>query len=202
MLAFGSRASSRAPGGSTVPGVAVLRSQAETTLMASLAGWPVPSRSAGSTLVRREGDMLLGVMGRKPLRLDTPELLAGRVLRGELPFGRAAFGRDSRGVEVFGVVVPVKDSEWFLVSKVDADEARDRARCERLGEAETDREDAERVGERLAAGAATVGEGCPKGEKMAPCPAPAVARRRARVSFARSGGGAAYPCPPVPARQA
>lgn len=52
----------------------------------------------------------------------------------------------------------------------------------------------------LTPGAAAVGEGCPKGEKMAPCPAPTATRQRVRVKFAR-GGGAAYPCPPVQPRQ-
>jgi len=62
----------------TVPGVAVLRSPAEATLMASLKGWPVPSRSAGSTMVRRDGDMLVGVLGLvTDVRGDVPDALRG-----------------------------------------------------------------------------------------------------------------------------
>ena len=105
------------------PGAA-LRSPAGASLLTTLAGWPVPSRSAASTLVRRDGDMLVGVQGNKPLRVSTPELLAARVLRGEVPYGQAAFGRDFRGVEVFGAVMRIQDSDWLLVSRIEAAEMR------------------------------------------------------------------------------
>ncbi len=104
--------------------IEALRSEDGSAMLAALAGWPVPSRSAASTLVRRDGDLLVGVQGRKPLLLSTPDLLAARVLRGEVPFGKAAFGRDFRGVEVFGAVMRVKDSDWLLVSRIDAAEMR------------------------------------------------------------------------------
>jgi len=111
-------------GDARAPGVVVLRSDAGTTMLGTIAGWPVPHRSAASTLVRRDGDVLLGVQGRRPLQLSTPGLLVARVLRGEMPFVKAGFGLDSRGVEVFGAVVRVTGSDWILVSRIDAAELR------------------------------------------------------------------------------
>jgi PAS domain S-box-containing protein len=110
--------------GTPAKAAVVLRLNPNEFLLPTLQAWPVPSRTASTLLVRRDGDMLVGAFGRNPLPLTTPDLLAARVLRGELPFGQAAEGLDFRGTAVLGVVRPVPGTDWFLVAKIDRSEIR------------------------------------------------------------------------------
>jgi PAS domain S-box-containing protein len=92
--------------------------------------WPVPSRSAETLLVRREGDEVvylsdLRYRQQAALRLRAP------ISRRELPEVQAVLGAqgnikgvDYRGVPVFAAVRAVPDTPWFLVAQVDADEVR------------------------------------------------------------------------------
>ncbi len=106
--------------GSGAPHAAVVfRTDAATTLLPQLRSWPVPSRSAVTQLVQRRGDQLVGAYGQNPLPLASPELLAARVIRGELPAGKAVSGNDFRGVPVVGVVRPVVGTDWYVVSRID-----------------------------------------------------------------------------------
>ncbi|MBI5258718.1 MAG: PAS domain S-box protein [Burkholderiales bacterium] len=100
----------------------VTRLSPNVHLRPMLASWPVPTRSATTLLVRRDGDMLVGTLGRRPLPMSTPGLLAARVLRGELPAGRAVEGLDFRGTPVLGVVRGVPGTGWILVAKIDSSE--------------------------------------------------------------------------------
>ena len=97
----------------------VLRLDLNDFLLPTLRVWPVPSRTASTLLVRREGTQLVGAFRRNPLPMSTPNLLTARALRGEVPFGQAAQALDFRGNPVLGVVRPVPGTDWFLVAKID-----------------------------------------------------------------------------------
>ncbi|MBX3620693.1 MAG: PAS domain S-box protein [Rhizobacter sp.] len=100
----------------------VFRVNASEQLLPLLSAWPVPSRTAATLLVRREGDRLVGVFAREPRPLQSPDLLAARALRGELPMGVAAEGVDFQGHPVLGVVRMLRGADWLLVVKIDRSE--------------------------------------------------------------------------------
>ncbi|HSW24133.1 MAG TPA: PAS domain-containing protein, partial [Burkholderiaceae bacterium] len=103
--------------------VAVLRVDTGVFLGPLLGGWPVPSQTAESLLVRASDGMVGGTMGRgPPLPLSTPELLSAQAIRGEQPLGVAYDGVDFRGVAVTGVVRRVRGTDWYLVVKIDRSE--------------------------------------------------------------------------------
>ncbi len=91
--------------------------------------WPVPSRTAETLLVRREGNdvLFLNELRHRSLsacrlkipltQLDTPAVQA--------VLGRTGvfLGKDYRGQDVISVLVPVAESPWFLVAKIDSAEA-------------------------------------------------------------------------------
>ena len=115
--------------GGPSPGAVILQSDANQFLFPLIQAWPLPSRTAESLLVRREDGHILflnellhqrhtALHLRIPLRQD--EVPAVRAVRGEVgPFA----GRDYRGVEVLATWRAVPDSPWFLVAKVDREEA-------------------------------------------------------------------------------
>jgi PAS domain-containing protein len=117
-----------------VIGVVVLRADAEKPLFSMLQSWPVPSPSAETLLVRRDGDEVVfmndlrhraggALTVREPItRTESPSVKA--VLGTEGPYE----GRDYRGVVVLADLQPVANSDWFLVAKVDADEVWAEAR--------------------------------------------------------------------------
>ena len=111
------------PGGEPL-GAVVLRVDPMRDLLPTLRSWPVPSVTAATLLSRRVGENFVGFFGRNPRPVSSPELLAAKAARGELPFGRVGTGLDFRGVPVFGVVRPIHGTDWFLVAKVDHDEVR------------------------------------------------------------------------------
>ncbi len=100
----------------------VLRLNADNDLLPNLRQWPVPTQSATTLLVRQDGDVLVGMAGKKPTPVSSPDLLVARVIRGELPFDRAASGLDIRGVPVLGVVRKVPGTDWLLVTRIDRSE--------------------------------------------------------------------------------
>jgi len=100
----------------------VMRLDPKDYLVPTLAHWPVPSRSGQTLLVRREGDQLIGLRARNPLPVSTPDLLAGKVVRGEAPVGKVLEGLDFRGTPVLGVVRQVLDTPWYLVARVERTE--------------------------------------------------------------------------------
>ncbi len=122
-----------AAGGSS-PGAFILQSNAEQFLFPLIRTWPLPSRTAESLLVRREAGHALFLNEllhehHTALRLKLPmsreELPAVRAVRGESgPFA----GRDYRGVEVLATWRAVPDSPWFLIAKIDREEAFTAAR--------------------------------------------------------------------------
>ncbi len=114
--------------------VLILRTAAEQFLYPVVQSWPTPSRSAETLLIRRDGDDALFLsQGRH--RLDPALTRRIPLSRSDIPSVQAALGktgafegRDDRGAEVLAEILPVPDSPWFMVAKVDADEILAEAR--------------------------------------------------------------------------
>ncbi len=90
--------------------------------------WPVLSDSAETLLVRRDGDDVLFL---NTLRYKTDAALKLRIplTRIDLPAAMAiegkqglATGNDYRGVKVLSYLLPIPDSTWFMVTKMDVEE--------------------------------------------------------------------------------
>ena len=90
--------------------------------------WPIPSRTAETLLVRKEGNYVLflnelrhkkgtALELRRPLdELSLPAARAAMGLEGVME------GKDYRGVPVLAVTRSIPDSPWYLVSKMDMGE--------------------------------------------------------------------------------
>ena len=105
--------------GEPVQALVALRVNPAEFIGSLLDRWPIPSASGAIRLVRRSGDQLVGLTGRHPLPLTTPDNLAARVLRGEVPQGVAVDGIDYLGVPVVGAVRGIANSDWYVSVKVD-----------------------------------------------------------------------------------
>lgn len=114
--------------GSRSLGALLLRVDPHEFLFPLLQTWPTPSASGETLLVRREGDELVFLHPPRHhpenaltlrLPLNTPELPAARVIRGERG---EMIGIDYRGVDVLAAVRSIPYSPWYLVAKVDRDE--------------------------------------------------------------------------------
>ncbi len=109
-------------------GGVILVSNASQFLYPLVQSWPTPSKTAETLLVRREGDYALflndlrhqagtALKLRIPLsRTDVPAVMAVMGQQGVFT------GKDYRGTEVVSVILPIPDSPWFMVTKVDAAE--------------------------------------------------------------------------------
>ena len=109
-------------------GAVVLRSDARESVYPLVRTWPVPSHSAETLLVRRDGDDVL-FLNELRHRQDTALKLRIPLAGTEVPAVMAVLGtegvvqgRDYRGVEVLAVLNPIPDSPWFLVTKEDTSE--------------------------------------------------------------------------------
>lgn len=91
--------------------------------------WPTPSKTAETLLVRRDGNDVLylndirhqaGAALKLRIPLTRTDLPAARAILGD----KGVFaGRDYRGIKVLSVVLPIPDSPWFMVAKIDDQEA-------------------------------------------------------------------------------
>ncbi len=109
-------------------GAVILVCDASRFLYPALQSWPTPTKSAETLLVGRDGKDVLflndlrhqpdtALKLRIPLsRTDVPSVMA--VLGHE----GVVMGKDYRGVEVLSFILPVPDSPWYMVAKMDADE--------------------------------------------------------------------------------
>ncbi|MEW6521891.1 MAG: PAS domain S-box protein, partial [Thermodesulfobacteriota bacterium] len=109
-------------------GAAILVSNAVQFLYPLIQSWPVPSKTAETLLVRRDGDDVLflnelrhqkdtAVKLRIPLsRSDLTEAMAIQGHQGVVE------GRDYRGVPVVAVILPIPDMPCFMVAKMDRTE--------------------------------------------------------------------------------
>lgn len=109
--------------------VLALRIDPAKYLYPFLQRWPIPSQTAETLLVRREGEEVLFLNALR-FQKDTALALRFPLTQTDLPAARAVLGqagitkgRDYRGVPVLADVRPIPDSPWFLVSKMDASEA-------------------------------------------------------------------------------
>ncbi len=120
----------RREGGSREPvGALLLESEAGRFLYPLIQSWPVPSRTAETLLVRREGDEVL-FLNELRHQKDTAFKLRVPLARQDLPavqvvLGREGIfrGRDYRGAEVIAALRAVPGTPWFLVAKMDEAEA-------------------------------------------------------------------------------
>lgn len=110
-------------------GALVLQSDARRFLYPLIKTWPRASRSSETMLVRREGDSAL-YLNELRYQANTALTLRIPLSRKDLPAVRAVLGEegvfsglDYRGVEVLAVLMPVPDSPWFMVAKIDKAEA-------------------------------------------------------------------------------
>ncbi|MBS0348894.1 MAG: response regulator [Proteobacteria bacterium] len=115
----------------------VLEVDPRAFLFAYLQGWPLPSRTAETLLLRRDGDVLVNL---NPLRhQEIPSLGLHLPLNSAAVLGvqaalhpenrSAIMGAvDYRGLRVVGVGRPVPGTDWTMVVKVDEDELYEGAR--------------------------------------------------------------------------
>jgi PAS domain S-box-containing protein len=115
--------------GSPAVGAIVLRIDPAPVLYPFIQRWPVPSDSAETLLVRREGDMALFLNDlrfdpKAAVRLTAP-LTATRRLAVKAVLGEAGLvtGLDYREVPALASIGPIPGSPWFLIAKVDESEA-------------------------------------------------------------------------------
>jgi PAS domain S-box-containing protein len=116
--------------GGTPRGVAYLTWRADRALYPLVESWPVPTRTAETYLVRRDGE---GVRFLTPLRhrhdaaltltrpLDTPNLPAARAVQGE--HGILEGGLDYRAVPVLAYAAAVAGTPWLMIAEIDETEA-------------------------------------------------------------------------------
>jgi len=110
-------------------GVVILQSDASRFLYPLIESWPMPSRSAETLLVQRDGDAVLYL---NELRHQSGTALQLRIPLSETDVSAVmavtgtegvVYGRDYRGTDVMAVIRPIPDSSWFMVAKVDEGEA-------------------------------------------------------------------------------
>ncbi|MFB3906045.1 MAG: ATP-binding protein [Acidobacteriota bacterium] len=110
-------------------GALVLRMSPSQHFYPLIQSWPVPSRTAETLLVHREGEEVV-YLNELRHRANTAFRLRFPASRRNLPASMAVRGvqgvvqgKDYRGHAVVAAVRRVPDSPWFLVAKIDADEA-------------------------------------------------------------------------------
>jgi len=110
-------------------GAIILICDAREFLYPLIQSWPVPSETAETLLVRRDGNNVLFLNDLRHQK-DTALKLRIPLTRKEVPAVTAVEGRtgivygtDYRGVSVVSAVMPVPGSSWFIVAKMDSAEA-------------------------------------------------------------------------------
>ncbi len=111
-----------------VTGFMVLRVDPEKVLYPLLKSWPVPSKSAESLLVKKEGDEIVYLnelrhiknsvlLLRKPVSDEKlPAVMAVKGIRGTID------GIDYRNVRVVASMKKIPGTPWYMVAKMDRDE--------------------------------------------------------------------------------
>ncbi len=110
-------------------GVLVLRIDPDRYLYPFLSRWPVPSKTAETLIVRRDGD---NVQFLNELRFGTGRALERKapLSQSDLPAAKAVLGQtgvvhgvDYRGAPVVAALRAVPHSHWYLVARMDTAEA-------------------------------------------------------------------------------
>ncbi|MDO9264287.1 MAG: PAS domain S-box protein, partial [Desulfosalsimonadaceae bacterium] len=117
------------PGKDNLPAaVLILRTDPVQYLYPLVQTWPLPSKTAETLIVRRDGD---DVVFLNTLRhhSDPPLTIRIPISETDVPAVQAALGRtglfrghDYRGKDVIADIRPVPGSPWFMVAKADTDE--------------------------------------------------------------------------------
>jgi len=109
-------------------GVLVLRTDPRDYLYPFISRWPIPSRTAETLLIRRDGNDALFLNDLK-FKINTALNLRIPLTKGDNPAVQAALGWegivegfDYRDVPVIAQVRRVPDSPWFLVARMDTSE--------------------------------------------------------------------------------
>lgn len=109
-------------------GVVVMRIDTAHFLYPLIQSWPVPSRTAETLLVQRDGEDVL-YLNELRHQKDTKFKLRIPLSRTEAPAVMAVLGKrgvvegtDYRGVKVVAVLSAIPDSPWFMVAKMDEEE--------------------------------------------------------------------------------
>ncbi|MCS7089667.1 MAG: PAS domain S-box protein [Verrucomicrobiota bacterium] len=117
-----------------IVGLVALIGRAWDALEPLLAFWPLPSKSAETLLLERQGEDVVvlnearhwrGMALRHRIPLSASELVEVRATKGQRGLLE---GRDYRGVEVMGLASPVPGLPWVLLSKIDQAEVYAAAR--------------------------------------------------------------------------
>jgi PAS domain S-box-containing protein len=115
-------------------GAVILQSDANQFLYPLIRSWPVPSRTAETLLVRRDGDTVLflnDLRHRKDVALrmriplsqtNVPAVMAVSGKEG------VVVGEDYRGIKVLSILKAIPDSPWFMVAKMDEAEVFEKSR--------------------------------------------------------------------------
>ena len=111
-------------------GVLVMRIDPEKYLYPFIKKWPTPSETAETLLVRRDGNDVLFLNELKFRKNTALNLRFSINKNNDLPAAMAALGKmgfvegsDYRGVPVEAYVRGVPNSSWYIVARVDRDEA-------------------------------------------------------------------------------
>ena len=109
-------------------GFLVLRIDPATCLYPYISAWPIPSLTAETLLVRRDGNDAL-FLNELKFQKNTALKLRIPLTSTDVPAAKAALGQegivegaDYRGVPVVAAVRAVPDSPWFLVARMDTAE--------------------------------------------------------------------------------
>jgi two-component system, cell cycle sensor histidine kinase and response regulator CckA len=112
----------------------ILRIDPEKQLYPIIRSWPVPSRSAMTLLVRRDGEDIV-YLNELPDQPGPALTLRISLSRTDVPAVQAVLGKtgafegtDYRGVNVLAVLQPIPGLPWFMVAKEDAEEILAEAR--------------------------------------------------------------------------
>nr|NJM04156.1 PAS domain S-box protein [Desulfobacula sp.] len=110
-------------------GALVFINNPERFLYPLIQSWPTADKTGETLLIREDKGqaLFLNNLRREPdaaLRLNIPltrtEVPAVMALQGKKGY---VLGRDYQGLEVAAVILPIPDSPWFMVSKIDMKEA-------------------------------------------------------------------------------
>ncbi|MCX6175572.1 MAG: PAS domain S-box protein [Ignavibacteriales bacterium] len=111
-----------------VIGVVALRIDPKKFLYPLINIWPLPSKSAETLIVRREGNEVV-FLNELKFQKNTALNLRKPLTEINLPAAQAALGKkeitegvDYRGISVIAYVNPIPNSPWFLVARMDTSE--------------------------------------------------------------------------------
>lgn len=112
----------------TFAGAILFRIDPSSFLFPLIESWPMPSGSAETLLVRREGEDVVFLNELRHQKKTTLRLRRS-IREPELPAAMAARGveglvegKDYRGVPVLAVIRKVPDTPWYLIAKIDREE--------------------------------------------------------------------------------